>query len=581
MMKRKLLLFIIALATQVFAQSAYTNQTTDYYHWMDRYEVLSGQINEEVFTAHKPYRRDQAIKSALIRSDSILLDTNAFKKQSYKQWSNVDHFNFQYIKVDNWEFANHYGTPSRLNERSPRDLKAGIYIKKNALYAVNKENFKLIANPVISVWAGKESNSDKSFNYLNSRGVELRGIIDNKVGFYTYFTDNQALYPQYVRNSLKPIDSLKPVLMGENYIKTASNGKVDYISARGYITFNPTKNIGLQFGHDKNFIGNGYRSLVLSENAGAYNFLKLQTKIWKLQYTNLFCQLVTYPTINDSYFPKKYMALHHLSVNLGKHLNLGLFETIMYGNRGGGLDINYLNPIIFYRSVEQNLGSSDNAFLGGDWKLNFMKRFSWYGQVMIDEFLIDNVRSQNGSWTNKQALQTGLKYFNAFSIENLDLQAELNVVRPYTYAHIDNFRSYSHYLQPLAHPRGANFKEILAIARYQATNRLNFIGKISVVKQGLDSLDAKRSTGSNILVAYNQRTLHGGQQNTGHTIGQGNATTLAYLDFTATYMLRHNLFIDFGLIHRKQSSAIKAYEYKHTFVTLGVRLNVARKSFDW
>ena len=45
------------------------------------------------------------------------------------------------------------------------------------------------------------------------------------------------------------------------------------------------------------------------------------------------------------------------------------------------------------------------------------------GQLVLDEFLIDNLR-QGGRWAKKWAVQAGLKLFNAFEIPNLDLQAE-------------------------------------------------------------------------------------------------------------------------------------------------------------
>ena len=66
----------------------------------------------------------------------------------------------------------------------------------------------------------------------------------------------------------------------------------DYFDARGYITFNATKYIDIQFGYDKNFIGNGYRSLFLSDCGNSYLFLKLNTRIWKFNYQNLFMELM-------------------------------------------------------------------------------------------------------------------------------------------------------------------------------------------------------------------------------------------------------------------------------------------------
>ena len=58
------------------------------------------------------------------------------------------------------------------------------------------------------------------------------------------------------------------------------------------------------------------------------------------------------------------------------------------------------------------------------------------------------------------AYKLGGKYFDAFTVKNLDLQGEMNMVRPYTYTHYDSTANYTHYNQPLAHPLGAGFAEV-------------------------------------------------------------------------------------------------------------------------
>src|SRR5690606_40679865 len=82
-------------------------------------------------------------------------------------------------------------------------------------------------------------------------------------------------------------------------------------------------------------------------------------------------------------------------------------------------NVGYLNPIIFYRSLEHQDGSLDNAMVGMDYKINFARHFSFYGQFMLDEFKLDEVLSGEGWWANKFGIQTGLKYINVFGIDNL------------------------------------------------------------------------------------------------------------------------------------------------------------------
>ena len=38
--------------------------------------------------------------------------------------------------------------------------------------------------------------------YINTRGIEIRGSVDEKIGFYTLLTDNQAVFPHYVNDKI-------------------------------------------------------------------------------------------------------------------------------------------------------------------------------------------------------------------------------------------------------------------------------------------------------------------------------------------------------------------------------------------
>ena len=72
---------------------------------------------------------------------------------------------------------------------------------------------------------------------------------------------------------------------------------------------------------------------------------------------------------------------------------------------------------------------------------------------------------------------------DAFGIDHLDLQAEMNIIRPFTYTHRDSVRSYAHANQPLAHPLGANLREVVLKLRYQPIHKLVFDSQIGAVPQ--------------------------------------------------------------------------------------------------
>ena len=217
------------------------------------------------------------------------------------------------------------------------------------------------------------------------------------------------------------------------------------------------------------------------------------------------------------------------------------------------------------------MGDPDNAFVGADFKWNLLNRFQLYGQLILDEWLFENL-SNRGNWRNKNGVQLGAKYIDVAGISNLDLQLEFNTVRPYTYTHYRNveYTNYQHYNQPLAHPLGANFREIIAIVRYQPIPKLNLTLKGISIRTGEDN--EGENWGGNIFLDYNTR-----QQDENNSVGQGIATTINFLDFTASYQVRHNLFLDFKQIIRQKSSDDPTRELNSSLTNVGVRWNIPQR----
>lgn len=530
----------------------------DYYHLLDRFEIRYPYYNTYMHLSAKPVGR-QALGAL---SDSLSQDSLLSKK---------DQFNHANIQNDNYEWTS---TP---NSQSTKPFLKHFYQHKSDFFSHSDSTFDVHINPVIHFSAGTiKSPSQKTF--VNSRGMELRGSVNRKVGFYAFVTDNQAIFPQYVYGYSGFQNTLGIGAPGEGYTKPFKKNGVDFITARGYITFSLTKNIQAQFGHDKNFIGNGYRSLILSDFASNYTFLKINTKVWKLNYQNIFAELTADVFYLNRLLPKKYFAFHHLSYNLTKNLNVGIFESVVIGRRdsvgGSSFDVGYLNPLIFYRSIEQQNGSEDNALLGVDFKYNFLRHFSLYGQIVLDEFLLSHIKARDGWWGNKQAMQLGLKYIDVAAIKNLDIQFEGNVVRPFTYSHKDSYTAYTHFNQALAHPLGANFYEAITILRYQPLNRLYLTGKIIYAKIGAP--DSTENIGTNIFLSYNTRPK---DKELGYKLAGPSASSLTIITATASYMIKHNLFIDAVVLSRSVENKKASNSLLH--YSLSLRWNIPQRTHEF
>jgi hypothetical protein len=546
--------FIVVLAK---GQSTNAPLNSDYYHWLDRYEIKSGKISPQLFTTIKPYKRDAIVRYV----DTLNASGEIFTSRS-------DQFNLQFFRNDSWEWSR------AESNNSKKPILKRLYKKKSDLAYVDIPEFDIHVNPVLYLSAGKDNNRDELIT-INTRGVEIRGLVDRKIGFYTFVGENQAVLPQYVADEV----TRNRVVPQQGFWKTFNDTGVDFFEARAYIDFNVSKHIYMQFGNDRTFIGNGYRSLIFSDYSPPNLFLRTNVKVWKINYLFQLNRMAADARVGGGKrYPEKFMAFHHASVNIGKKLNVGLFESVVFSTKdsvnNNTFDFSYLNPVIFYRAIEQQFGSSDNAILGADFKWNAFKKISFYGQFVLDEFLLKEITAGNGWWANKYAIQGGIKYIDAFGVSNLDIQAEINRVRPYTYSHFSQYGSYSNYRQALAHPLGANFNEVLGIVRYQPLPRLNFTLKAFYAKVGRDNAD--ENWGSNILLGYQVR-----EREYGNVIGQGVSNTIFTLDFNASYMLKHNLFLEARQILRQSTSELAAYNFNTTLTSVALRWNMAQRSYDF
>ncbi len=548
------LLFIMLLPVHSISQSALLNLNSESNIYLQRFEILSGKISDQIHLSSLPLQRRFAVTAL----DTMLSDSSLHLNENEREAA-------EYLLVDNDEWSN-----SSLAKSKKPFLKY-FYRNKSDLFQYRSDDFMVKINPVFDFEIGYDQLSNETL-FQNTRGLELRGWIAKRVGYYFLVTENQARFPRYVRERTDSLGALPY----QGYYKDFKRDGFDFLETKGYFDFIAAKFITIQFGHDKNFLGNGIRSLAISDFSENYLFLKLQTQVWKIQYQNLFMDLTAdFLRGGDQLLPKKFAAIHHLSINATKFLNIGVWESVVF-HRNDGFELQYLNPIIFYRSVEQLIGSPDNTMLGIDYRINFLKRFSYYGQLMVDDYNFQTSKGSRGYWGNKYGIQQGIKYINAFGLNNLDLQAEWNYVRPYTYTHDDSIANYSNYNLQLAHPLGANFNELIGIVRYQPIFPFTIQAKIVYAKQGRDT--ANSNFGADIFIPTTESNVAGVF---GNEIAQGVENHLLNFGISCSYMLRHNVYADATYIYRKTNSSETVFNSSTNIFQIGVRMNIEKKPFDF
>jgi hypothetical protein len=414
------------------------------------------------------------------------------------------------------------------------------------------EKFKIKIDPLINIESGRDLNDSSSTNiYTNSRGIIAAGSIGEKFYFETLFSENQSVFPTYVADYSKST----LIVPGQGRWKTFKSKGFDYAFSSGMVSIQLLKNINLQLGHGKQKIGNGYRSLLLSDNSFNYPYARI-TQQWlkgRVQYTNIYASLMnlvpatTYLNPNaERLFQKKGASFQYLSVNISKFLNVGFFQGLIWraGDNKNKQNISweYYNPLIYSNALTFGLEGKNNVLIGGDLLLKINNKISIYGQGMAD----NNFNNKN--FADGCAWQAGIKWFDA-GLKNLFVQFEFNRAGLASYGSIAGAQSYTHYNQSLAFTPGAGVSETLIILNYKLKRFFTDVrfqeqigetshgGFTTGIFNGKIGYVINPSYNLNVTLGLLSRT-----QNFNNFKAGNNATNYVYLGFRTSL---YNLYFDF------------------------------------
>src|SRR5690606_33610550 len=209
-----------------------------------------------------------------------------------------------------------------------------------------------------------------------------------------------------------------------------------YVSA--IVSYSPVKNLNFSLAYDKNFIGDGYRSMLLSDISSNSTSFKFNGSFGDVSVLSIWSYMLDpRERLNEdserSTSQKKWGNFQYVDWNVTNRFSVGLFHSLLWGNGSSESDS---------KGVMQ---------VGLNSKYKVLKNASIYGQLLLNK---------------EMAAQIGFRGFDAFGIKNLNFLGEYNLAKPYSYANDDPLFSYSNYSQPLAHPFGANFNEVVGIMNY-------------------------------------------------------------------------------------------------------------------
>jgi len=426
-------------------------------------------------------------------------------------------------------------------------------------------------------YVGRDLSNNKTINSTTA-GFQIGGSVSDKFSYNVGGFIGRGIFPSYLSAYINEVG----MIPGQAVAHVSGSGyNWSYLTAN--VAFTPVKYLTISAGRDKTFVGDGYRSLLLSDYAKPYPFFKLTANLGNVKYMALWANFddPENPLINSYTSNRdKWGVFHYLDWNVNNRFSLGFFDSIIWASKDDqgkprGFDVSYINPLIFLRTVEASNGSPDNALIGGTAKYKLTDGVAIYGQFALDEFEGSNFFSSNGSSRNKYAWQLGVRGGNMFGVKNLSYLVESNNAKPYTYSERSPVQNFSGGSEPLAHPWGANFREAVGIINY-SYKRFDFSIEADFGRYGLDQNGM--NYGKNIFQNYQRPAgvvipdgSNGNYESFGNYMGQGLTTNLTYFEGRAAYILnpKYNLRLEASGIYREERSS--AFNYNACIFTIGLR----------
>lgn len=410
-------------------------------------------------------------------------------------------------------------------------------------------------DPVFNLTQFKSLNtSDSIASYRNTRGFAIRGQIGSKLTFESLFTENQGFFPNYQHNFIQYYG----IYPGQGRVKTFKTNGYDFAQAQGKITLKILKHWQCTFGNGKNIVGQGYRSLILSDATFSYPYLANQIRLGKyIKYTILQAWLqnlnrIPVYTTSEAGFKRKYLVAHYTQFFPLKGLDIGIYNSTLL-NGYDSLKGNSIPNILFFQPLpflNQVIARKTKPYFLSAVQASYNWSFVHvYGQYTLD------LKGHSG-----YQLGTMLK----LKTKNILVSAciEQNKASTGLYQTPLGSNTYTHYNQSLAHPQGNGFYENLISLDILCFHRFGFYMKYIHTKLTSDSL---------LYPAYNLIS------NETSNINHLNAS-IGYLEASAYAVL--NTWYNMTL-YASWTNRIGPANSNDRFLSFGIKSNLYREYFDF
>ncbi|MCL5029131.1 MAG: capsule assembly Wzi family protein [Bacteroidetes bacterium] len=470
-MTRKIFFVIILLSTALFAQNDYVKIDNNVYQFLERMEALHIISDYNSFEIPKPREEIAHYLKEVISNESRL--------------DKIDHQILHDLKTE-FEF-DMYGTLN--NSQSYIDSTYDLFSQKAKYFYsyVKPDKINLFVNLVGEGQVISQNDFENKTNLHTEIGVvggELRGTLFNKFGFYLRGTNGNVF-------GNKTVAELRPDIK-YNFKYSLDQAAGFFDETEGYLTadFNYLK---LKFGRDQMQIGYGPIKSIIDDNSPEFDYLGMNIDYDFFHFSYFHGKL-----LGESYFQpdsiqgginvvaEKYIGYHRISFDVTKKFNFGAGEMIIYGDRP--MDLSYLNPFAFYKSVEHSGQDRDNSFLFFDAVDRSFEGLKIYSTLLIDD--IDFGKIGTGWYGNQTLFDIGIFSSNLYKILPMDFGLEFTKVDPYVHTHRtanSNFTNLGYNLGSILKPNSEMYNINL---NYRLTYRINLAADFSYILHGANPVKA-------------------------------------------------------------------------------------------
>ncbi len=550
-MTKKIFFVIILFSSALFAQNDYVKIDNSVYQFLERMEALHIISDYNSFEMPKPREEIAHYLKEVSLNES--------------QLDKVDHQIFDDLKTE-FEF-DMYGTLN--NSQSYIDSTYNFLSQKAKYFYsyVKPEKFNLFVNLLGEGQIISQNDFGNKTNLHTEIGVvggELRGTLFNKIGFYLRGTNGNVF-------GNKTVAELRPDIK-YNFKYSLDQAAGFFDETEGYITADFTY-LKLKFGRDQMQIGYGPIKSIIDNNSPEFDYLGMNIDYDFFHFSYFHGKL-----LGESYFQpdsiqgginvvaEKYIGYHRISFDVTKKFNFGAGEMIIYGDRP--LDLSYLNPFTFYKSVEHSGQDRDNSFLFFDAVDRSIEGLKIYSTLLIDD--VDFGKLGTGWYGNQTLFDIGIFSSNLYDILPMDFSFEFTTVDPYVHTHRtanSNFTNFGYNLGSILKPNSEMYNINL---NYRLTYRINLSANFSYILHGANPIKAD---GTIINVGGDEALGHRTFDAMGSRILDGDMEYSRVLTALLSYEPIKQYFVTFKIIYLNESlqNSVKNNQLQ-SFFTVSVKL---------